>query len=41
MIIVDDNGCATDIQGMPIIDKNGKVLLIKLSQMRHLLEHQL
>jgi hypothetical protein len=39
MIIVDDNGCATDIQGMPIIDKNGNVLLIKLSQMKHLLQH--
>lgn len=38
MLILDDEDDATDIRGMPIVDKNGNFVILNLRQIKAALE---
>ena len=41
MVMVDEKGVMYDIDGIPIVDTQGNMMILKLKQIKHLLENEI
>ena len=40
MIMIGDEGNVTDIQGVPIVDKSGNMIILNLKQIKKMLDKE-